>query len=111
MAIFGVEKDVIYSKGCRMIQKAARNLLCSWAVGEPGLKATKILQFKKEIQPLAKATVKILDERLAELEAYNEKLGELLLLGLSQVKIQEALLLYKCGIVSLGRAAELAGIS
>ena len=60
---------------------------------------------------MAKTTVEIPDERLAELEAYKEKLGELLLLGLSQVKIQEALLLYKRGLVSLGRAAELAGIS
>ena len=31
-------------------------------------------------------------------------------LGLSQVKIQEALLLYQRGLVSLGRAAELAGL-
>ncbi len=60
---------------------------------------------------MAKTTVEIPDERLAELEAYKEKLGELLLLGLSQVKIHEALLLYKRGLVSLGRAAELSGIS
>ena len=49
--------------------------------------------------------------RYPSMEAYKEKLGELLLLGLSQVKIQEALLLYKRGLVSLGRAAELSGIS
>ncbi len=60
---------------------------------------------------MAQTTVDIPDERLADLEAYKAKLGELLLLGLSQVKIQEALLLYKRGLVSLGRAAELAGIS
>jgi predicted HTH domain antitoxin len=70
-----------------------------------------IIQPKKESQPMAKTTVEIPDERLAELEAYKEKLGELLLLGLSQVKIHEALLLYKRGLVSLGRAAELSGIS
>jgi predicted HTH domain antitoxin len=35
----------------------------------------------------------------------------LLLLGLSQVKTQEALLLYQRGVVSFGRAAELAGFS
>lgn len=60
---------------------------------------------------MAKTVIEIPDERLPELEAYKDRLGELLLLGLSQVKIQEALLLYKRGIVSLGRAAELAGLS
>ena len=60
---------------------------------------------------MARTTVQIPDERLQELEAYKDRLGELLLLGLSQVKIQEALLLYKRGLVSLGRAAELAGLS
>ena len=29
--IFGVEKEVIYSKGRRKIQVAARSLLCYWA--------------------------------------------------------------------------------
>jgi hypothetical protein len=31
MEIFGVEKEVIYSKGRRKIQVAARSLLCYWA--------------------------------------------------------------------------------
>jgi hypothetical protein len=39
-----------------------------------------LLQFKKEMQPMAKTTVEIPDERLAELEAYKEKLGQLELL-------------------------------
>jgi hypothetical protein len=60
---------------------------------------------------MAKATVEIPDERFPELDAYKDRLGELLLLGLSQVKIQEALLLYQRGLVSFGRAAELAGLS
>ena len=60
---------------------------------------------------MAKTTVDIPDERLAELEEYKDKLGELLLLGLSQVKIQEALLRYKRGLVSLGGAVELAGLT
>jgi len=59
---------------------------------------------------MAKTTVEVPDERLGELQAYKERLGELLLLGLSQVKIQEALLLYQRGLISFGRAAELAGI-
>ena len=48
---------------------------------------------------------------MAELEAYKDRLSELLLLGLSQVKIQEALLLYQRGLVSIGRAAELADLT
>jgi len=55
--------------------------------------------------------VEIPDEHFQELEAYKDRLGELLLLGLSQIKVQEALLLYQRGLVSFGRAAELAGLS
>lgn len=60
---------------------------------------------------MAKTMIEIPDERLQELEAYKDRLGEILLLGLSQIKIQEALLLYQRGLVSLGRAAELTGLS
>lgn len=60
---------------------------------------------------MAKTIVEISDEKLAELESYKDRLGELLLLGLSQIKIQEALLLYQRGLVSFGRAAELTGLS
>ncbi|MBT3185812.1 MAG: antitoxin [Deltaproteobacteria bacterium] len=60
---------------------------------------------------MAKTTIEIPDERLPELEAYRDRLGELLLLGLAQAKIQEALLFYKHGSVSFGRAAELAGLT
>jgi hypothetical protein len=60
---------------------------------------------------MAKMIVDIPDERSPELEAYKGRLGELLLLGLSQIRIQEALLLYQRGVVSFGRAAEVAGLS
>ncbi|MDE2799558.1 MAG: UPF0175 family protein [Gemmatimonadota bacterium] len=60
---------------------------------------------------MARTMVEIPDHKMVELEAYKDRLGELLLLGLSQVKIQEALLLYKRGLVSIGRAAELAGLT
>lgn len=60
---------------------------------------------------MAKTTVEIPDNRLGELDGYKDRLGELLLLGLSQIKTQEALYLYKRGLVSFGRAAELAGLS
>ena len=42
LEIFGIEKDVIYSKGRRKIQVAARSLLCYWAVRELGLTATAL---------------------------------------------------------------------
>lgn len=60
---------------------------------------------------MAKTSVEIPDQKMAELEAYRDRLGELLLLGLSQVKIQEALLLYQRGLISIGRAAELADLT
>jgi len=59
---------------------------------------------------MGKTMVEIPDERLQDLEAYKDRLGELLLLGLSQIRIQESLVLYKRGLVSFGRAAELAGL-
>ncbi len=60
---------------------------------------------------MATTIVEIPDKHLIELEAYKDRLGEILLLGLSQIKIQEALLLYKRGLISLGRSAEIAGLS
>jgi hypothetical protein len=60
---------------------------------------------------MGKTIIEISDDKLAKLEPYKDRLGELLLLGLSQIKIQEVLLLYQRGLVSFGRAAELAGLS
>ncbi|PIP07155.1 MAG: antitoxin [Syntrophobacterales bacterium CG23_combo_of_CG06-09_8_20_14_all_48_27] len=60
---------------------------------------------------MAKTIIDISDDKLAELEPYKGRLGELLLLGLSQIKIQEVLLLYQRNLLSFGRAAELAGLS
>ena len=37
---------------------------------------------------MAKTTVEIPDNRLGELDGYKDRLGELLLLGLSQIKTQ-----------------------
>ena len=51
MEIFGVEKDVIYSKGRRKIQVAARSLLCYWAVRELGLTATALAKRLGMTQP------------------------------------------------------------
>jgi len=60
---------------------------------------------------MAKTVIDISDDKLSELEPYKDRLGELLLLGLSQIKIQEVLFLYQRGLLSFGRAAELAGLS
>ena len=60
---------------------------------------------------MAKAMVEIPDEQYAELDKYKDRLSELLLLGLSQMKIEEALVLYQKGVVSFARAADLADIS
>ncbi|MBI2303017.1 MAG: UPF0175 family protein [Armatimonadetes bacterium] len=53
-------------------------------------------------------SVTIPAEWAEELEPYRDRLAELLLLGLSQMRRQEALLLYRRGVVSFGRAAEMA---
>ena len=59
---------------------------------------------------MGKTSVEIPTEKLGEIEKYKDRLGELLLLGLTQMKIQESLYLYKQGLASFGRAAELAGL-
>ena len=42
MEIFGVERDVIYSKGRCKIQVTARSLLCYWVGRELGLKVAEL---------------------------------------------------------------------
>ena len=54
--------------------------------------------------------LEVTGELSEKLQPYRDKLPELLLLGLQQLKIQEALLLYSRGVVSFGRAAELANL-
>ena len=55
-------------------------------------------------------TIQIPDEFAQELQQYKDRLREILLLGLTQLRVQEALMLYGRGLVSIGRAAELAGL-
>ena len=55
--------------------------------------------------------LEIPDEVSEKIRSYRDKLSELLLLGLQQLKIQEALLLYSRGMISFGKAAEWAGLS
>lgn len=55
--------------------------------------------------------VDIPEEFMSEFELRHGMLREVLLLGLRQLRINEVLLLYKQGVVSLGRAAELTNLS
>ena len=59
---------------------------------------------------MGKTSIEIPSEMQVEIEKYKDRLSELLLLGLTQMKIQESLYLYKQGLTSFGRAAELAGL-
>ena len=56
-------------------------------------------------------TVEIPADIVQDFEPYQDRLREIILLGLTQLKVQEALLLYRRGIVPLGRAAEIARLS
>ena len=51
MEIFGVDRDVIYSKRRLKIQAAARSLLCYWVVCELGLTATELAKRLGLTQP------------------------------------------------------------
>jgi hypothetical protein len=68
--IFGIEKDVIYSKGRRKIQVAARCLLCYWAVRELGLTATELAKRFGMTQPEVSYAV-IRGEQIAKGSNYN----------------------------------------
>ncbi len=47
----------------------------------------------------------------ADLQKYQDRAQEAFLLGIRQLKIQEALYLYSNQLVTIGRAAEMAGVS
>jgi len=58
-----------------------------------------------------KVVIEIPDQLVQEFKLYQDRLREIILLGLLQLKVQEALLLYSRGLVSFARTAELAGLS
>jgi len=70
MEIFGVEKDMTYSKGRRKIQVAARSLLCYWAVRELGLTGTELAKRLGVTQPAVSYAV-IRGERFAKERNYS----------------------------------------
>jgi predicted HTH domain antitoxin len=55
--------------------------------------------------------VDVPDHLLKELEAYRGNLGEILALGLRQIKMQQALALFREAGVSLWKTARMAGVS
>jgi predicted HTH domain antitoxin len=60
---------------------------------------------------MTQVVLELTDDLARQVGPYQDRLQELLLLGLSQLKAQEALTLYTRGIVSFARAAEIAGLS
>ncbi len=67
------EKDVIYSKGRRKIQVAARSLLCYWVVRELGLTATELAKRLGMTQPaVSYAVIRVIrGEQIAKKRNYN----------------------------------------
>lgn len=60
---------------------------------------------------MERLVIELSDEQARLIAPYRTRLTELMLLGLSQIKIHEALLLYRRGLVSFARAAELADVT
>ncbi len=56
-------------------------------------------------------TVSLPEALMREIEPYRGEVAELLRLGLRQVKMEQALALYKQGGISIWRAARLAGVT
>jgi predicted HTH domain antitoxin len=60
---------------------------------------------------MQQAMIELSEDLARQVGSYQGRLQELVLLGLSQLKTQEALTLYTRGIVSFARAGEIAGLS
>ncbi len=60
---------------------------------------------------MEKVMIEIPEDLVQEFRLYQDRLREVILLGVLQLKVQEALLMYRRGLVSLERASELAGVS
>ena len=70
MEIFGVERDVIYSKGRGKIQVAARSLLCYWDARELGFTDSELAKRLGLKQPAVSYAV-IRGEQIAKEKKYN----------------------------------------
>lgn len=60
---------------------------------------------------MSKVVVEIPDELVEEFRQHVDHLREVIPFGLQQLKTLEVLTLYSRGLVSIGRAAELSGVS
>ena len=56
-------------------------------------------------------TIAIPDELSAELASYEDSLGDLLRIGLREVKMEQSIALFRKGDMSIWKAARLAGVS
>ena len=54
--------------------------------------------------------IELSDDMARQVSPYQGRIEELVALGLTQIKVQEALTLYTRGVVSIARAAEIAGL-
>lgn len=57
---------------------------------------------------MKKVTIELPDDLARQVGGYEDRLQDLVRLGLAQLKAQEALSLYTRGIISFARAAEIA---
>jgi predicted HTH domain antitoxin len=64
-----------------------------------------------EVDLMQQVVIELPDDVARQVGSYRDRLKELVLLGLFQLKAQEALAMYTRGIVSFGRATEIAGLS
>lgn len=60
---------------------------------------------------MKQVVIELSDDIVRQMGSDQDRLQEIMLLGLTQLKVQEALTLYTRGVVSFGRAAEIAGLS
>ncbi len=60
---------------------------------------------------MPKLTVSVSEDLSTQLEPYRDNLDDLLRIGLREVKVEQALSLFKQGHMSLWKAARLAGVT
>ncbi len=60
---------------------------------------------------MSRITIVIPDDLSAQLEPYRNQLDDLLRIGLREVKMAQALAIFKQGDISLWKAARMAGVS
>lgn len=64
-----------------------------------------------KVNAMKQVVIELSDDIARQVGPYQGRLQELVLLGLTQLKVQEALTLYTRGVVSFARATEIAGLS